>query len=71
MTNEPVPDEVVRLFLMNLDELDDEVHTAKGAEAAEINNSGRIYQIAYLMMVDIERALEWERQLAVDNKETE
>jgi hypothetical protein len=37
---------------MDQEELDEEVHGAKAAEAAEINNQGREAQIAYLMGED-------------------
>ena len=37
------------LETMSQEELDEQVHDAKSAEAAEINNQGREAQIAYLL----------------------
>lgn len=42
-------DQKTRLEAMSTDELDEAVHDAKATEAAEINNSGREAQIAYLL----------------------
>ena len=45
-----------KVLALNQEDLDDEVHDSKGNEAADINNAGRVSQVAYLLGIEDDEA---------------
>lgn len=58
-----ITDELKQLFNMSWEDLCDNVHDAKSAEGAGINNQGRCAQIAYLMDMPEEQVQEFANKL--------
>lgn len=45
----PTKDDIRELLSLSVFDLDDHVHDIKGKEAAQINNNGKVAQVAYIM----------------------